>query len=108
MFLKVYGLPEKSTSHITLLNYCGKIVSTKSLPQLTVSYFLNDEAVKTDLVDTLLQAVGLVDVLHLTMQTLQLSFTQLWTQDLIIELLCNTMKEKWMNAVSVTRLIYAL
>jgi hypothetical protein len=74
---------------------------TENLAELTVSYFLDDEGVKADLVDAFFQAVGLIKVLHLSMQALQLRVTQLRTQDLIIELLWNDMKEKKMNGVTV-------
>lgn len=54
---------------------------------LTVPDLLHDELVEVDLVDALVQAVGLVDVLHLRVQTLQLGVAQLWTQDPVVELL---------------------
>lgn len=54
---------------------------------LTVADLLHDEPVEADLVDALVQAVGLVDVQHLVVQTLQLAVAQLGTQDLIVKLL---------------------
>lgn len=54
---------------------------------LTVPDLLHDEPVEVDLVDALVQAVGLVDVQHLPMEAPQLRLAQLRTQDLIVELL---------------------
>lgn len=59
---------------------------------LTVPDLLHDEPVEADLVDALVQAVGLVDVQHLAVQPLQLRVAQIRTQDLIVELLW---KEEW-------------
>lgn len=58
--------------------------------RLTVSDLLHDRRVEVDLVDAFVQAVGLVDVHHLGMETLQLRLAQLWTQDLVVELLWKT------------------
>lgn len=54
---------------------------------LTIANFLNDEGVKADLVNALLQAICHIDLLYFTMQALHFRVTQLRTQDLIIELL---------------------
>lgn len=54
---------------------------------LTVPDLLHDERVEADLVDALVQAVGLVDVQHLAVQTPQLVVAQLRTQDLVVKLL---------------------
>lgn len=65
----------------------SQVNDEKQKQPLTVPDLLHDELVEADLVDALVQAVGLVDVHHLAVQTLQLSVAQIWTQDLIVELL---------------------
>lgn len=57
---------------------------------LTVPDLVHDERVEADLVDALVQAVRLVDVQHLAVETLQLAVAQVRLQDLIVELLCRT------------------
>lgn len=59
----------------------------KAIMRLTVVDLIYDEGVKADLVDALLQTVRLIDLLHLLMQTLHLSVTQIRTQDPVIKLL---------------------
>lgn len=54
---------------------------------LTVSDLLHNEGVKADLIDALLQAVGLVDLLHLLVKHHLLRVGQLGTQNPVVEFL---------------------
>lgn len=53
----------------------------------TVAYFFHYEGVEADLVDALVQTVGLVDLLHLFVEHHLLGVGQLGTQDPVVELL---------------------
>lgn len=74
---------EETINHVVLLKH---INLKPGIDALTVADFLDDEGVEADLVDALLQAIGHIDLLYLTMQGAHLRITQLRTQDLIIEL----------------------
>ena len=55
---------------------------------LTVSDFFHDEGVEANLINALIQTVGYIELLHLLVQHELLRISQFWTQDLVIELLC--------------------
>lgn len=53
----------------------------------TVAYFFHDERIEEDLVHTLIQTVGLIDLLHLLVQHHLFGVRQLWTQYPVVEFL---------------------
>lgn len=87
---------EETINHVVLLKH---INLKPRIDALTVADFLDDEGVEADLVDALLQAIGHIDLLYLTMQGAHLRITQLRTQDLIIELFYTHTNTQQINVI---------
>lgn len=65
----------------------------------TVTYFFHYKGVEADLVNALVQTVGLIDLLHLLMKHHLLWVRQLWAQNPIVEFLWEVKRVRHLSLV---------